>query len=155
VYRGRPNDSSPRCGQFWTGSGEVYPKKSFSYNLPAWRRIDSDHMNQIYLPSVDNDHVTFQPHPTVCSNLTRSSGRQRSSDLRKRWRWTEERSQFANIGLNSLTARLREVEQIGQNGEMNHSNHMSASGEFRRVLADLRLIGKRILRGLQTCARCL
>lgn len=110
-------------------------------------------MNQIYLPTGNNNPLTFQTHAAACSKLTRSSGRKRSSNSRKWQRRTEEISQFANIGLNSPKTLLREAAQIGQTEGMNYSNYLCVSGGLWPVFDDFRLFGKGILRRLQALAR--
>jgi hypothetical protein len=110
-------------------------------------------MNQIYQPSGDNDPLTFQPHAVYRFNLTQSGRTKKSSNSRKWRRRTEEISQFANIRLNSLNARLREAEQIGQTGEMNHSNYLSVPDGHWPVFDDFLLFGKDILRRFQTWSR--
>jgi hypothetical protein len=112
-------------------------------------------MNQTYLPSGNHYPLTFQPQAAYRFNWTQSGGMKKPSNPRKWRRRTEEISQFVNIGLNSLIARLREAEQIGQTGEMNQSNHMSPSGDFWPVLADFLLTGKAILQRFQIWARSL
>jgi hypothetical protein len=141
----------------WIGGnfGEWYQKSSISYHSPHSPLIGSRHMNQTSLPSGNHYPLTFQPQAAYRFNSTQSGGIKKPSNSRKWRRRTEEMSQFVNIELNSLIARLREAEQIGQTGGMNYSNYFSTSGGPRRAFGTSRLFGKGIFRRLRALARFL